>query len=192
MPTATRTYDLGVQKVSANIPVEDMIYLLKRDGGVFIQGLIAEGDVDQAYEDCRKRGNFFSKETQRAPSLLALSSTYAKTQKLQKTNGGTRFIPGSHLRGSFRKTPPDVNLCDILLHGGGYNQTENEKRLVFATFVTRGYLRQEENQLLAAPAEVARKYPREIQEYMGYELELLLDVFSSYSEWFSFHAYKGT
>lgn len=55
-------------------------------------------------------------------------------------------------------------------HGGGHNQSEDEKRLVFATFMTRGYLRQEENQFLAVSPEVARQYSREVQEIIGYSL----------------------
>lgn len=53
-------------------------------------------------------------------------------------------------------------------HGGGSNTTEDEHRLVFSTFAVRGYLRQEENQFLAVPAEVVRSYDRDVQEFMGY------------------------
>lgn len=55
-------------------------------------------------------------------------------------------------------------------HGGGSNITEDEYRLMFATFVVRGYLRQEENQFLAVPADIARKYNRVILEFMGYAM----------------------
>ena len=48
------------------------------------------------------------------------------------------------------------------------NITKNEKRMVSATFVIRGYMRLEENHSLAVPAETAQKFPREIQEYLGY------------------------
>lgn len=52
--TATK-YGSDVQKVSADTPVEDIIYLLKRDGGVFVKGLISVADVDKAFEECRAR-----------------------------------------------------------------------------------------------------------------------------------------
>lgn len=55
-------------------------------------------------------------------------------------------------------------------HGGGNNTTKDEKRLVFSTFSVRGYLRQEENQFLAVPKEVARKYDRSVQDFMGYSM----------------------
>jgi ectoine hydroxylase-related dioxygenase (phytanoyl-CoA dioxygenase family) len=55
-------------------------------------------------------------------------------------------------------------------HGGGTNATADEYRLLFATFSVRGYLRQEENQFLAVPREVAAAYGRDVQAYMGYSL----------------------
>lgn len=52
---AASKYGPEVQKVSADAPVEDIIYLLKRDGGVFVKGLVPEADVDKAFEECRAR-----------------------------------------------------------------------------------------------------------------------------------------
>ncbi|KAF6814323.1 phytanoyl dioxygenase family protein [Colletotrichum musicola] len=280
MSAMAEKYGPEVQRVSAKTPIEDIIYLLKRDGGVFIQGLIREPDVDQAYGECRERldndvewcGSFFPKETQRAPALLALSPTYARTQmmnpvyqkvcehflttrnwfwwgnerkesvskpyvhsctamrigpggkaqplhrddyishnfhreieewdderdktresavglfvagtKVTKENGGTQFIPRSHLWATDRKVPPRVEDCIyaemdkgdafIMLgsayHAGGHNTTKDEKRLVFATFSIRGYLRQEENQYLSVPQEIAKAYDRPVQEFMGYAM----------------------
>ncbi|KKY22714.1 putative phytanoyldioxygenase family protein [Phaeomoniella chlamydospora] len=97
-----------------------------------------------------------------------------------KANGATRFIPGSHLEATER--PPneadavyaELNPGDgfIMLsscyHGGSKNTTKDEERLVFSCFMTRGYLRQEENQYLAAPLEVAKTLPLRIQKLMGY------------------------
>ncbi|RAH59465.1 phytanoyl-CoA dioxygenase family protein [Aspergillus piperis CBS 112811] len=273
-------YGDEVQKVSRDTPLEEIIYLLKRDGGVFIKGLISEEDVDQASQEAKPRldadvewnGSFFPAQTQRAPSLIAHSSTYTKTQvmnplfhqvcehfltsrrwywwgdekkmsvskpyvhsctamrigpgakaqplhrddyinhrfhtevgqwddvrdmeresavglfvagcRVTRENGGTQFIPRSHLWGTERTTPPKVEQCIfadmekgdgfIMLasayHGGGSNITEDEYRLTFATFVVRGYLRQEENQFLAVPADVARTYDRETLEFMGYAM----------------------
>lgn len=55
-------------------------------------------------------------------------------------------------------------------HGGGTNSTEDEYRLLFSTFSVRGYMRQEENQFLAVPLEMAKKYDQDIQVYMGYHI----------------------
>ncbi|KIW53545.1 hypothetical protein PV05_09106 [Exophiala xenobiotica] len=97
-----------------------------------------------------------------------------------ETNGATRFIPGSHLEDTAQ--PPDekdavhaeLNPGDgfIMLsscyHGGSKNTTMNEERLVFSCFMTRGYLRQEENQYLCVPLDVAKSLPLRIQKLMGY------------------------
>lgn len=66
-------YGPEVQKISAETPIEDIIYLLKRDGGVFVKGLVAVEDVDKSYEECRERlesdvewnGSFFPSKPHR-------------------------------------------------------------------------------------------------------------------------------
>lgn len=75
-------------------------------------------------------------------------------KKTTRANGATRFIPGSHLWD--QDTPPTEDLAVyaeldpgdafIMLascyHGGSANTTENEERLVYSCFMTKGYLRQ--------------------------------------------------
>ncbi|WAO91219.1 Hypothetical protein NCS54_00867900 [Fusarium falciforme] len=100
-----------------------------------------------------------------------------------KANGATRFIPGSHLWGNYeRKSPPDesktvhaeLNKGDAFFmfascfHGGSANTTTDSYRLVYSTFVTRGWLRQEDNMYLAIPRDVLMRYPRHIQRFIGY------------------------
>jgi hypothetical protein len=53
MSTFQANYGPEVQRVSADTPVEDIIGLLKRDGGVFIKGLISEADLDHTFSECR-------------------------------------------------------------------------------------------------------------------------------------------
>lgn len=48
-------YDHEVQRVPNDTPLEEILYLLKRDGGVFIKNLIPEADVNQAYGECKER-----------------------------------------------------------------------------------------------------------------------------------------
>ena len=55
MPFDPSKYSDEVQKVSKDTPLEEIIYLLKRDGGVFVKNLISEEDVDQAYREARPR-----------------------------------------------------------------------------------------------------------------------------------------
>ena len=97
-------------------------------------------------------------------------------------NGATRFIPGSHLWEHERE--PDDDLVEYATlrkgdafmmfascyHGGGANQTEDQERLLFSCFMTRGWLRQEENHYLAIDKETMRKLPIEVQQVCGYSL----------------------
>ena len=55
MGIPSREYSSQVQQVLASTPVEDIFYLLKRDGGVFVKGLIDPDDVDQAYSEIKGR-----------------------------------------------------------------------------------------------------------------------------------------
>ncbi|KIW24174.1 uncharacterized protein PV07_09904 [Cladophialophora immunda] len=102
--------------------------------------------------------------------------------KTSKANGATRFIPASHLEAT--EHPPDERFAHyaelnpgdgfIMLsscyHGGSANTTADEERLLFSCFMTRGWLRQEENQYLAVPPEIAKTLPVRIQKIMGYAL----------------------
>jgi ectoine hydroxylase-related dioxygenase (phytanoyl-CoA dioxygenase family) len=55
-----------------------------------------------------------------------------------------------------------------VLHGGGANVTSSETRIGLAFGYTLGWLRQEENQYLAVPPEVARELPIELRRLLGY------------------------
>jgi ectoine hydroxylase-related dioxygenase (phytanoyl-CoA dioxygenase family) len=53
-------------------------------------------------------------------------------------------------------------------HGAGANTTEDQERLVYAAFATRGYLRQEENQYLANDLDKIRQLPEDLQRFAGF------------------------
>ncbi|KIW36009.1 uncharacterized protein PV06_11684 [Exophiala oligosperma] len=104
-------------------------------------------------------------------------------KKTTKANGATRFIPGSHLWK--HDTPPAEDLCVyaelepgdgfIMLascyHGGSANTTTDQERLVYSCFMTKGYLRQEENQYLNNPPEIQSSfYNDEMLKLIGYNL----------------------
>ncbi|KAL6240650.1 hypothetical protein RBB50_012477 [Rhinocladiella similis] len=104
-------------------------------------------------------------------------------KRATKANGATRFIPGSHLWD--HNVPPNEDLVYYAeleagdgfmmlasaYHGGSANTTTKEERLIYSAFMTKGYLRQEENQYLANGWDVVRdKYDDKALELIGYGL----------------------
>ena len=97
-------------------------------------------------------------------------------------NGATRVISGSHLadrspdyghpyESEFAAMPRGSVLVwhGSLWHGGGANRTA-ERRIGIAMNYCAGYIRQQENQQLGVPADMARRMPRRLQELLGYGL----------------------
>jgi len=96
-----------------------------------------------------------------------------------EANGATRVIPGSHRWGD--KLRPDHSqtvaaempkgsvfiYVGSVYHGGGPN-TSVEHRLGINVGYTLAWLRQEENQYLACPPDVARELPVELAKLVGY------------------------
>jgi hypothetical protein len=94
-------------------------------------------------------------------------------------NGATRVIPGSHrwadkLRPTADQTvPAEMAKGSILFyvgslyHGGGANRSTAPRRGINVGY-TVSWLRQEENQYLACPPEVARTLPVELAKLIGY------------------------
>ena len=94
-------------------------------------------------------------------------------------NGGTRLIPGSHRfedRLQFRleeSEPAEMPIGSVLLytgklyHGGGANRSSAVRRGLNITYAV-SWLRQEENQYLSVPQELARTLPDPLLRVMGY------------------------
>jgi len=94
-------------------------------------------------------------------------------------NGATRVIPGSHrwedkLRPTVDQTVPAemprgsvLFYLGSLYHGGGANRSSGPRRGINVGY-TLSWLRQEENQYLACPPEVARELPEDLARLAGY------------------------
>jgi ectoine hydroxylase-related dioxygenase (phytanoyl-CoA dioxygenase family) len=94
-------------------------------------------------------------------------------------NGATRVIPGSHrwedkLRPGIDQTVAAVMpkgsvfvYVGSVYHGGGANNSDAH-RLGVNIGYTLSWLRQEENQYLACPAEIARELPDDLAKLIGY------------------------
>ena len=55
MADLTEKYGPEVQYVTTNHPLEDILYLMKRDGAVFIRNFVSDNDVEQAHADVKDR-----------------------------------------------------------------------------------------------------------------------------------------
>jgi hypothetical protein len=97
----------------------------------------------------------------------------------RKENGATQVVPASvdwpdarqpkdHEIQYAEMDPGSVLLYSgAVFHGGGSNLTENDRIGVNITY-TLGWLRQEENQYLSCPPDIARELPHELQDLIGY------------------------
>ncbi len=95
-------------------------------------------------------------------------------------NGATRVIPGSHRhadRLEYKESDTEpaemeqgsvVFYTGALYHGGGGNRSEATRVGINLTYA-RSWLRQEENQYLSVPHEIARELPDDILRMIGYQ-----------------------
>jgi ectoine hydroxylase-related dioxygenase (phytanoyl-CoA dioxygenase family) len=95
-------------------------------------------------------------------------------------NGATRIIPGTHLAAgspdygsSYDTLPAEMPRGSVLVwhgslwHGGGGNTTA-EDRIGIAMNYCAGWVRQQENQQLGIPVEIARTFSPRLRELCGY------------------------
>ncbi|HEX4868638.1 MAG TPA: phytanoyl-CoA dioxygenase family protein [Acidimicrobiales bacterium] len=99
-----------------------------------------------------------------------------------EANGATRIIPGSHLADAspvygqhHDSIPAEMARGSVLVwhgslwHGGGANTTD-ERRVGIAMNYCAGYIRQQENQQLGVPRDIAARFERRLQELCGYSV----------------------
>ncbi|MBV9097094.1 MAG: phytanoyl-CoA dioxygenase family protein [Frankiaceae bacterium] len=94
-------------------------------------------------------------------------------------NGATRVVPGSHRWTDRIPVDPDETvtvtmpagsvlfILGTLWHGGGENRTDRPRLGVLLEYAA-GWLRQQENHVLAVPPDVVRTLPERLQELLGY------------------------
>jgi ectoine hydroxylase-related dioxygenase (phytanoyl-CoA dioxygenase family) len=94
-------------------------------------------------------------------------------------NGATRVVPGSHRWADRLPADPDETvtvtmpagsvlfIVGTLWHGGGANRTDRPRLGVLLEYAA-GWLRQQENHLLAVPRDVVRTLEPRLQELLGY------------------------
>ncbi len=110
---------------------------------------------------------------------LQISAMWALTEFTEE-NGATRLIPGSHKVMDQYPRDESVTVSGPMskgsvfyymgsaLHGGGANRSSMARAGLISTYAL-GWLRPEDNHLLAIPREIADSYPEHIRRLMGYQ-----------------------
>ena len=109
-----------------------------------------------------------------------LMSTIWAVTEFTKENGATQIVPGSHLwekaripkenEIAFAEMKPGSVLLytGTVLHGGGSNSSKNDIRTGVFLHYALNWLRQEENQYLSCPPDIAKDIPQEVRSLIGY------------------------
>lgn len=98
-----------------------------------------------------------------------------------KENGATQVCPGSlEWPDNYQPKDEEIGYAEMsagsvllytggVFHGGGENASNGDRYGLNITY-TLGWLRQEENQYLSCPPEIARTLPEELQAMIGYSM----------------------
>ena len=113
---------------------------------------------------------------------MILASMWAITD-FTEANGGTHIVPGSHLWPADRTARAEEVVAAAMpagsvllwmggtLHGAGANRTDEWRYGVFLSY-SLGWLRQEENQYIDMPRDVARTLSKPVRDLVGYRMHL--------------------
>lgn len=94
-------------------------------------------------------------------------------------NGATNVVPGSHKWPLSRQARRDESIPAVMkagsvllyngtvIHSGGENRSDRPRKALNVTY-TLGWLRQEENQYLSCPPEIAKDFDQELTDLLGY------------------------
>lgn len=114
------------------------------------------------------------------PHVAVVCNTMWAITDFTEENGATRVIPGSHKEPrspvpfeELASIPAEMKRGSVLVwhgslwHGGGANRTET-RRLGIAMNYCAGYIRQQENQQLGIPLDVARGFSPRLRKLCGF------------------------
>jgi ectoine hydroxylase-related dioxygenase (phytanoyl-CoA dioxygenase family) len=114
------------------------------------------------------------------PHVPTVCNTMWALTDFTAENGATRLIPGSHLRDHsptfghhYESIAAEMPRGGVLVwhgslwHGGGANRT-GARRIGIAMNYCAGWIRQQENQQLGIPRDIARRFAPRLRELVGY------------------------
>lgn len=114
------------------------------------------------------------------PHVATVCNTMWAITDFTEANGATRLIPGSHkaecspnFGSAYESIPAEMPRGSVLVwhgslwHGGGANRTD-VRRVGVAMNYCAGWIRQQENQQLGIPREVARGFDPTLRKLIGY------------------------
>jgi len=117
------------------------------------------------------------------PHPATLLTTLWALSDFEPDNGGTQLVPGSHLfeamprpgeRHESLKVAMPAGSALVLhgstWHGGGANTTPDQERYGLSIQFVAGWCRQQQNLMLGTQRETVERYPRRLQELIGYQL----------------------
>jgi ectoine hydroxylase-related dioxygenase (phytanoyl-CoA dioxygenase family) len=113
------------------------------------------------------------------PHVPTVCNTMWALTDFTEANGATRLVPGSHLAdnpdlfATYDTVPAEMAAGSVLVwhgslwHGGGANVSD-ERRVGVAMNYCAGFIRQQENQQLGIPREIAQGFSSRLRQLVGY------------------------